>query len=318
MRTDEQKQAFVNECLEIEKAGGDVLGYIEVNWPSYTPRATWYNLQRQFLKRNTAQLTEGKPERPKGEIEEMAKRDRMKTLDCVIEVIGNGGHPFDYLESIGYLNPMQAWADLKNWARKNAPEKFEQLPKNLKLISAKPLRVKTSRPEPKAEPAPDLKAGEPLPVKLPAGGKIEAGKPSPFPDPDYSNEMIIPRNTGDHVSAEDFRKTVEFNGKEYERMNKPSPTCCQPARPSGVTVPDDGVIDVSVPLKRRLPLKVCGVQGTFGTFELSQIPNSPPVMFYVWRDLMTHEEKSIYFDPQNWLIMCDEIQMALKQLGLTK
>ena len=293
MRTEEQKQAFVMECLEIEKAGGDVLGYIEVNWPSYTPRATWYNLQRQFLKRNTAQLTEGKPERPKGEIEEMAKRDRMKTLDCVIEVIGNGGHPFDYLESIGYLNPMQAWADLKNWARKNAPEKFEQLPKNLKLISAKPLRVKTSRPEPKAEPAPDQKAGEPLPVKL-------------------------PENTGDHVSAEDFRKTVEFKGKEYERMNKPSPTCCQPARPSGVTVPDDGVIDVSVPLKRRLPLKVCGVQGTFGTFELSQIPNSPPVMFYVWRDLMTHEEKSIYFDPQNWLIMCDEIQMALKQLGLTK
>ena len=39
-RTDEQKQAFVNECLEIEKANGDVLGYIEVNWPSYTPRAT--------------------------------------------------------------------------------------------------------------------------------------------------------------------------------------------------------------------------------------------------------------------------------------
>ena len=50
-RTDEQKQAFVNECLEIEKANGDVLGYIEVNWPSYTPRATWYNLQKQFLGR---------------------------------------------------------------------------------------------------------------------------------------------------------------------------------------------------------------------------------------------------------------------------
>ena len=30
MRTDEQKQAFVNECLEIEKAGGDVLGYNDV------------------------------------------------------------------------------------------------------------------------------------------------------------------------------------------------------------------------------------------------------------------------------------------------
>ena len=34
------------------------------------------------------------------------------------------------------------------------------------------------------------------------------------------------------------KKTVEFQGKEFERMEKPSPTCCQPAKPSGVTVPD--------------------------------------------------------------------------------
>lgn len=289
MRTDEQKQAFVMECLEIEKAGGDVLGYIEVNWPSYTPRATWYNLQKRYLNRNTAHLTEGRPEVPKGDEKEMQRRNRMKILDGVIAAIEKGSHPYDYLEEQGYMVPMQAYADLKKWAKANAPEKAEILPVNLKGLKLNRQKI----PRVKDKPAPELKAGEALPVKL-------------------------PEKTGDHVSAEEFRKTVEFNGKEYERMNKASPTCCQPARPSGVTVPDDGVIDVSVPLKRRLPLKVCGVQGTFGTFELSQIPNSPPVMFYVWRDLMTHEEKSIYFDPQNWLIMCDEIQMALKQLGLTK
>lgn len=289
MRTDEQKQAFVNECLEIEKAGCDVLGYIEVNWPSYTPRATWYNLQKRYLNRNTAHLTEGRPEVPKGDEKEMQRRNRMKILDGVIAAIEKGSHPYDYLEEQGYMVPMQAYADLKKWAKANAPEKAEILPVNLKGLKLNRQKI----PRVKDKPAPELKAGEALPVKL-------------------------PEKTGDHVSAEEFRKTVEFNGKEYERMNKASPTCCQPARPSGVTVPDDGVIDVSVPLKRRLPLKVCGVQGTFGTFELSQIPNSPPVMFYVWRDLMTHEEKSIYFDPQNWLIMCDEIQMALKQLGLTK
>lgn len=289
MRTEEQKQAFVMECLEIEKAGGDVLGYIEVNWPSYTPRGTWYNLQKRYLNRNTAHLTEGRPEVPKGDEKEMQRRNRMKILDGMIAAIEKGSHPYDYLEEQGYMVPMQAYADLKKWAKANAPEKAEILPVNLKGLKLNRQKI----PRVKDKPAPELKAGEALPVKL-------------------------PEKTGDHVSAEEFRKTVEFNGKEYERMNKASPTCCQPARPSGVTVPDDGVIDVSVPLKRRLPLKVCGVQGTFGTFELSQIPNSPPVMFYVWRDLMTHEEKSIYFDPQNWLIMCDEIQMALKQLGLTK
>ena len=31
MRTDAEKQAFAMKCLEIEKEGGDVLGYIEVN-----------------------------------------------------------------------------------------------------------------------------------------------------------------------------------------------------------------------------------------------------------------------------------------------
>lgn len=289
MRTEEQKQAFVMECLEIEKAGGDVLGYIEVNWPSYTPRGTWYNLQKRYLNRNTAHLTEGRPEVPKGDEKEMQRRNRMKILDGMIAAIEKGSHPYDYLEEQGYMVPMQAYADLKKWAKANAPEKAEILPVNLKGLKLNRQKI----PRVKDKPAPELKAGEALPVKL-------------------------PEKTGDHVSAEEFRKTVEFNGKEYERMNKASPTCCQPARPSGVTAPDDGVIDVSVPLKRRLPLKVCGVQGTFGTFELSQIPNSPPVMFYVWRDLMTHEEKSIYFDPQNWLIMCDEIQMALKQLGLTK
>lgn len=289
MRTEEQKQAFVMECLEIEKAGGDVLGHIEMNWPSYTPRATWYNLQKRYLNRNTAHLTEGRPEVPKGDEKEMQRRNRMKLLDGVIAAIEKGSHPYDYLEEQGYMVPMQAYADLKKWAKSNAPEKAEILPVNLKGLKLNRQKI----PRVKDKPAPELKAGEALPVKL-------------------------PEKTGDHVSAEEFRKTVEFNGKEYERMNKASPTCCQPARPSGVTVQDDGVIDVSVPLKRRLLLKVCGVQGTFGTFELSQIPNSPPVMFYVWRDLMTHEEKSIYFDPQNWLIMCDEIQMALKQLGLTK
>ena len=61
MRTEEQKTAFARECARLEKAGGDVLEYIEKNWPSYTPRGTWFNLQKEYLHRSPFQLTDGKP-----------------------------------------------------------------------------------------------------------------------------------------------------------------------------------------------------------------------------------------------------------------
>ena len=208
-RTDAQKQAFVRECLEIEKANGDVLGYIEVHWPSYTPRATWYNLQRVYLKRNTAQLTEGKPMVPKGDEKELARKNRMKTLDCVIEVISKGGHPYDYLESVGYMNPMQAWADLKLWAKKNAPEKAMQLPANLRGLTLN--RSKLGILKEKREPVPELKAGESLPVKLPE------------------------KKTGDHISAEEYREMA----KEVKEPGKKPVTCCTPSTRKGVEVPDE-------------------------------------------------------------------------------
>lgn len=278
MRTDEQKQAFVNECLEIEKAGGDVLGYIEVNWPSYTPRATWYNLQKRYLNRNTAHLTEGRPEVPKGDEKEMQRRNRMKILDGVIAAIEKGSHPYDYLEEQGYMVPMQAYADLKKWAKANAPEKAEILPVNLKGLKLNRQKI----PRVKDKPAPELKAGEALPVKL-------------------------PEKTGDHVSAEEFRKTVEFNGKEYERMNKASPTCCQPARPSGVTVPDE--------LPKDDGLRVSAVESWHGKYELCGDREDPKftVMAYQQRNFPNASE--IIFSPENWLKFAEEIPKALKRLG---
>lgn len=297
MRTEEQKQAFVMECLEIEKAGGDVLGYIEVNWPSYTPRATWYNLQRRFLHRSTAQLTEGKP---KGSGTRMGKMQEV--ANAVMDAYARGENVYDWLEKNGYRNPSSQWYQLKLYAQKHDMELYER------MCDVKQERRKTKpRTEMSApinfpeEPVQDLKAGEPMPVKLPAGGKIEAGKPSPFPDPDYSNEMIIPQNTGDHVSAENFRKTVEFKGKEYERMNKPSPTCCQPARPSGVTVPDE--------------LPVCAVKSRIkGEWHLSSVEGC---VHLIWEDRMTHEERSLGLPADDWKKLAKEIPMMLMQLGLS-
>lgn len=136
MRTDAEKQAFARECLEIEKQGGDVLGHIEKNWPSYTPRATWYNLQRQYLNRQAHQLTEGKPINPEERRLMELKTDKAKQLDDVLKILEEGKDPIEYLEGLGYKVPTQAWADLKIWARKHRPDDRKKMPDNLRLYYA--------------------------------------------------------------------------------------------------------------------------------------------------------------------------------------
>ena len=131
-RSPEQKKAFARQCLEIEKQGGDVLGYIEKNWPSYTPRACWYNLQKQYLGRHTNQLTEGKAISPEEERMMNLKRDKAAQLDAVLQLIEEKKDPILYLAEIGYRVPTQAWADLRIWARKHRPEDAAKLPANLR------------------------------------------------------------------------------------------------------------------------------------------------------------------------------------------
>ncbi len=131
VRTDEEKEAFAKECLMIERIGGDVLGFIEKNWPSYTPRATWYNLQRQYLSRKRAEkLTEGKQKN--GGVIDMERRNTGELLTKVIALIEEGKDPIAYLTSIGYKAASQSYTNLRSWAKKNRPEDFAKLPDNLR------------------------------------------------------------------------------------------------------------------------------------------------------------------------------------------
>ena len=219
MRTDAEKQAFAMKCLEIEKAGGDVREYIAKNWPSYTPRATWYNLQREYLKRNTAQLTEGKPDPKREEVNEM-RRDKVDLLNGVLKVLAENGDPLEYMRELGYKYPQQAWADLRNWANAHNMNQG-RLPGDLKKYYA---RIRADKP---GNVAPDEKPGEhPTEAEKATetpktGGKIEKAEgPLILPDPDYSTDARLLKDL-------------------YGRRNEPSPTCCQPAPPSGVTVPDE-------------------------------------------------------------------------------
>ncbi len=287
MRTDAEKQAFAMKCLEIEKAGGDVREYIAKNWPSYTPRATWYNLQREYLKRNTAQLTEGKPEPKREEVNEM-RRAKVDLLNGVLKVLAEKGDPLEYMKEQGYKFPQQAWADLRNWANAHNMNQG-RLPEDLRKYYA---RIRADKP---GNVAPDEKLGE---------HPTEAEK---------APETLEKRESGDDENLDVRRRVNEvfFGGKAYEKMDKPSPTCCQPAPPSGVTVPDE------------LPeesLKIAALLSSFDPdfrYELSNIKNGKNrVVSLVWREPMGGGERSLNLTTDEWQLFEKEIPRMLKQLGL--
>ena len=161
-RSKAEKLEFAKACERIEKRGGDVLAYVEREYPSYTPRATWYMLQREYL--NRKQLTEGRPKENRGE------KDMGKMMDMANEVMdayARGENIYDWLEAHGYKNPSSAWFQLKQAAKKNDPELYARMCE-ARMDRRKP---KESKPEviprepeekPKEIPAP----GEALPVTV--------------------------------------------------------------------------------------------------------------------------------------------------------
>ena len=126
LRTDEEKIAILEHCLDLERSGGDILGYL---WSQdyLTPRATWFNFQREWLGRKPYQYTDGKPKQK--EMKTVNKKtDKRKVLEAVVEAIERGDNPLNFLLNFGYKAPMAAYSDLKKYAAQNAPEMLSKLP----------------------------------------------------------------------------------------------------------------------------------------------------------------------------------------------
>ena len=127
LRTDEEKIAILEHCLELERTGGDILGYL---WSQdyLTPRATWFNYQREWLGRKPYEFTDGKPRGIKGERKMGKKNDKHKVLEAVIAAIERGDDPLVFMTTFGYQAPQAAYAALKKYAKANAPELVQKLP----------------------------------------------------------------------------------------------------------------------------------------------------------------------------------------------
>ena len=251
MRTDAELLEFALTCEKIEKQGGDVLGYIEQEYPSYTPRATWYRLQKNQLKRTAGQLTEGKP-KEKG-VKYMGKM--MDLAQGCIEAFGRGESVYDFLASQGIKNPSAYWYQIKQTVKLKDPDLYEKL----------------------------------------------------------------------SVIRTDSRK-------------RPSPTCCQPARESGVEVPDElpeeapKTVEFSdkgyVRAKREKeekpadrPLDIAAVRSrAVNGYKYERIfgIGSEDNVALIWRDPVSRGENSLIFSVENWQRLAEEIPQMLKQLGLIK
>ena len=95
------------------------------------------------------------------------------------------------------------------------------------------------------------------------------------------------------------KRTVEFQGKEFERMEKPSPTRCQPAKPSGVTVPDQ-LPEEKTAFKIKEAEGVSGVWRNDGNGWLSYKKGDDRTKMRV----------------EDWLVMLTEFPNVLKLFGI--
>lgn len=167
-RTWEEKMDILDHCMELEKTGGDILGYL---WSQdyLTPRATWFNYQRMYLHRKPYEFTDGKPKK-KGEqtmngMDSKTIAARQKRLDELKKRIGAGMGIRAALADMGYTGKSagQTYRQIRNFAQANDPEIYAILPEK---ISDADMPVET--PE-----TPTVKLDGPLKIETPEKNNVK-------------------------------------------------------------------------------------------------------------------------------------------------
>lgn len=118
---------IANHCLEIERAGGDVLAYLRTEH-YISPRGTWFNMQREILHRSRSQITDGRPERK--EDDDMAKNHKLtlQQKNHAVELAIAGKNPIPYLVECGAKNPYASWDYITKVLQKNDPDRYAKIP----------------------------------------------------------------------------------------------------------------------------------------------------------------------------------------------
>lgn len=132
-RTFEEKMQILDHCMELEKSGGDILGYLR-SQNYLTPRATWFNYQREFLGRQPYEFTDGKPTKHKERTEREVKHRKLTNEEKkkAVQIAIDGGDPRKYLgNELGVLDPQSSWWKIKTALKTADPGLYAKLPERL-------------------------------------------------------------------------------------------------------------------------------------------------------------------------------------------
>ena len=173
-RTTDEIVDIVNHCVELEQAGGDILGYL---WSQnyISPKATWFNFQREWLHRKPYEYTSGRPdERRQKKV--MNTKQKLLTdeqrAECARLAI-EGKDPKPYIASLGFKVPDGVWYNVKQWYKRNDPAVYEKIPK---MVSGKkPVKVMDGKEYEKMETpeqAPTVKLSGPIRIETPEGNLV--------------------------------------------------------------------------------------------------------------------------------------------------
>ena len=122
------RERVAEECLRIEKRGGDVITYLR-GLGCISPWGTWFRIQKEQLGRKDWQIKDGKGKKMvvhKEEKKKVSKSKRKLTAEektKAMELYVSGGDPIEYLTSIGIESAARVWGGVRRyWPGVEIPE----------------------------------------------------------------------------------------------------------------------------------------------------------------------------------------------------
>lgn len=233
-RTWEEKMDILDHCMELEKTGGDILGYL---WSQdyLTPRATWFNYQRMYLHRKPYEFTDGKPKK-KGEqtmngMDSKTIAARQKRLDELKKRIGAGMGIRAALTDMGYTGKSagQTYRQIRNFAQANDPEIYAILPEKISDADT-PVEVKKPEtPTVKFEDVkkaimeiPQIKIDGPLRIETPEANRIQVVETPEKPKAPITQPLVFDGMTVREIEGTYGRyRRTDINGTVYIDFENP-------------------------------------------------------------------------------------------------
>jgi len=232
-RTFDEKMEILDHCMELEKSGGDILGYL---WSQnyLTPRATWFNYQREWLGRKPYEFTDGKPTKKHERTEREVKHRKLTNEEKkrAVQIAIDGGDPRRYLgNELGLLDPQAAWWKIKNALKTADPDLYAKLPERLDYKKTGNFAKKDKGMPKQAE--------KPATVKVDGPIRIETEKPE---------EVTV--SAGDAMKSMEAAADEFFGKCEEMGLMKSKPKITKPVNYDG--------------------FHVRGIEGEFGTYIYSE------------------------------------------------